>query len=610
MAKQAKQKLTNPVGLILFSAASITLYFNPDLEDPFNSPKLWLLVIFGSWIAGLLLTAKKSEFSQDKTLLAIILPIFVGSFAIAAIFTDVKYTAIFGEVQRRTGLIAYVFFALYLYASAKFFRFHSIHLLFVANAILATAFVLYGFIQSTGNDFVEWNNPYNSIILTLGNPNFASALMAISAMLCFTTAFNQHFKIYFKIYNLILVVFLLFQIYLSNSRQGIIAFLIALAVLLTILGFNKNRKLGFITLSASLIAGVLAILGMLQVGLLKDYLYKDSVSVRGFYWRAGIEMFLDKPLTGVGVDRYGAYFKEFREVEYPLRYGFDITSSNAHSVPIQFFATGGLFVGVTYLLLTGLIFYRGFLLLRIYSGSEKLTVVGVFAAWIAFQAQSIISIDNIGLTVWGWILGGAIIGLSTLDGAQETPQGKVKTNTNQFRFSLAQPMVSGFLTLLAILLVSVLYRGESLTMEAKKYYNSKNSTHPQQYYDLTNKALNTALIEPYYKLRLADLLATTQAVDLAVSEIKKLNESDPRNLDVLKVYANILEFKGSFDQAIKLRQQIIKHDPWDASNYLNLGRSYKYIEDWEDMESMKLKISSFAPQSNEAMLASTELIKP
>ena len=109
---------------------------------------------------------------------------------------------------------------------------------------------------------------------------------------------------------------------------------------------------------------------------------------------------------------------------------------------------------------------------------------------------------------------------------------------------------------------------------------------------------------------MADLLATTQAVDLAVSEIKKLNESDPRNLDVLKVYANILEFKGSFDQAIKLRQQIIKYDPWDASNYLNLGRSYKYIEDWEDMESMKLKISSFAPQSNEAMLASTELIKP
>ena len=197
MAKEAKYKLTNPVALILLSAASITLYFNSGLEDPFNSPKLWLLIVFGSWIAGLLLTVKKSEFSQKKTLLSIILSSFIGSLAIAAIFTDVKYTALFGEVQRRTGLVSYIFFAVYLYASAKFFTYRSISLLLIVNSILATVFVLYGLIQSSGNDFIEWNNPYNSIILTLGNPNFASALMAISAMLCFTTAFNQHFKIYF-----------------------------------------------------------------------------------------------------------------------------------------------------------------------------------------------------------------------------------------------------------------------------------------------------------------------------------------------------------------------------------------------------------------------------
>ena len=609
MAKQAKQKLTNPVGLILFSAAFITLYFNPNLEDPFNSPKLWLLIIFGSWIAGLLITVKKSVFRQNKTLLSIILPSFIGSLAIAAIFTDIKYTAIFGEVQRRVGLVSYIFFAVYLYASAKFFKYRSISLLLFVNTILATVFALYGFLQSTGNDFVAWNNPYNSIILTLGNPNFASAIMAISAVLCLTTVFSKDLRAVFKLYNLILVVFLLFQIYLSNSRQGIVAFLIALAMLITILSFNHNRALGIITLIASSIVGVLAILGMLQIGLLKDYLYKDSVSVRGFYWRAGFKMFLDNPLTGVGVDRYGAYFKGYREVEYPLRYGFDITSSNAHSVPIQMFATGGLFVGIAYLLVTGLIFYRGLVSLRIYSDSEKLTVAGVFAAWIAFQAQSAISIDNIGLTIWGWILGGIIIGLSTFDGAQEIQQGKVKKGTNQFHFSLAQPLVSGSFTLLAILLVSLLYRGESITLETKRYHNKNNATQSQQYYDLTTKAFNTILIDPSYKLRLADLLATTQAIDPALIEIEKLNQSDPRNLDVLKVYASILEFEKSFDQAIKLRKQIVKYDPWNASNYLDLGRNYKSIEDWANMESMRLKVISFAPQSNEAKLASVELLK-
>jgi tetratricopeptide (TPR) repeat protein len=108
---------------------------------------------------------------------------------------------------------------------------------------------------------------------------------------------------------------------------------------------------------------------------------------------------------------------------------------------------------------------------------------------------------------------------------------------------------------------------------------------------------------------LADLLATTQAIDPALIEIEKLNQSDPRNLDVLKVYASILEFEKSFDQAIKLRKQIVKYDPWNALNYLDLGRNYKSIEDWANMESMRLKVISFAPQSNEAKLASVELVK-
>ena len=88
---------------------------------------------------------------------------------------------------------------------------------------------------------------------------------------------------------------------------------------------------------------------MLQIGPLAQYLYKDSVSVRGFYWRAGMKMFWENPLFGVGLDRYGAYFKEFREVNYPLRYGYEITSSNAHNTLIQIFATGGVMVGISYL---------------------------------------------------------------------------------------------------------------------------------------------------------------------------------------------------------------------------------------------------------------------
>ena len=36
--------------------------------------------------------------------------------------------------------------------------------------------------------------------------------------------------------------------------------------------------------------------------------------------------------------------------------------------------------------------------------------VGLVAGWVAFQAQSIISINQIGLALWGWVLSGLIIG--------------------------------------------------------------------------------------------------------------------------------------------------------------------------------------------------------
>ncbi len=609
MAKISELRSTNPAGLILLSAALITLYINPSLEDPFNSPKQWLLIIFGCWIVGLLATLKSSVSDKSLNYLKLILLSLILSLVFATAFTDVKYTAIFGEVQRRIGLITYLFFAIYLFASSKFIKFSSISKLFYANTFLATVFVTYGYMQTTGNDFVQWDNPYNSIILTLGNPNFASALMAIFAVLCLTAAVNSQTNMAFKIINILLAMCLLHEIYLSNSRQGIVAFLLAFSVLLTVGCFNRNRILGSLALSVSMFAGLMAVLGMLQIGFLTEYLYKGSVSIRGFYWRAGFEMFQSKPLTGIGIDRYGAYFKEFREVEYPLRYGFEITSTNAHSVPIQMFATGGILVGSSYLILLIYIFYRGLVALRKYTGNQRLTVAGIFSAWLAFQAQSIISIDNIGLTIWGWILGGIVIGLSNFESNLEQQSFSIYTKAKNHKFSLAQPLISGLFTLVAVLLVSVLYRGEIITMEVKKRFNVNSSTQSSDFFQQINTAFETPLIEPYYKLRLVDILATTQYLDLAIDQIQVLNESDPRNLDVLKVYANLLEFSKNFDQAVELRKQIAIYDPWDATNYLNLGRNYKAKGDWTSMEAMRSKIISFAPQTNEAKLASSELIK-
>jgi O-antigen ligase len=125
-------------------------------------------------------------------------------------------------------------------------------------------------------------------------------------------------------------------------------YFLGVGIFLTIWLWIKNKNFGILAIVAGLAIFVVSILGMLQLGPLERYLYKPSVSIRGYYWRAGVEMLRSHPFFGVGFDSYGLYFKEYREVKYPLTYGFDITSSNAHNTFIQLFATAGIFVGIIY----------------------------------------------------------------------------------------------------------------------------------------------------------------------------------------------------------------------------------------------------------------------
>ena len=59
-------KEVGPIWFLLISATLITLYFNPSLQDPFNSPKFWLLLLTGSWIVGYLILQYESNLRIAK----------------------------------------------------------------------------------------------------------------------------------------------------------------------------------------------------------------------------------------------------------------------------------------------------------------------------------------------------------------------------------------------------------------------------------------------------------------------------------------------------------------------------------------------------------------
>ena len=603
---QQKARNQKPLRWIFGGLTLVTLYFQTNIVDPFNSPKSWLLLLIASWLTGYIWTSRNiiSQLPPIKTL-CILGGGFVIGLLIATFFSDNIYISIFGEAMRKNGFLPYLALVIVMVSVAFYVRLSNIKILFQVTYFVGAISGIYGLMQSTGNDFIPWNNPYNPVITTLGNPNFAAALMAVMGVLIFSVLFVPSYKLEYKIVGTIICLLLLLVIYRSNARQGLLSYAIGIGVFLIIFLWDKNKWLGISSSLVGLVVATLSILGMLQKGPFEKFLYKGSVTIRGYYWNAGIEMFQNYPLTGVGMDRYGAFFKQYREQKYSLNHGFEITSSNAHNTFIQFFATGGVVLGLAYLFLNFYILKRAFIGLKDNTQDNRLIIAGVFSSWVAFQAQSLISIDNIGISIWGWVLGGSIVGLSvsTQPGAIATSQPTQALQKN----NASRSLISGSTTLLMIVLVTILYRGEANANRAMINFDLQDARAREALRVYNNDAIGTPLLDPTYKLTAAMKLVAGGFVDEGLAVAEQISQDDPRNLDALNSIATVNEQINKLSIAITAREKIIVLDPWNAANYLQQGKNYKAQGDLVKSSQMLEKILSFASNHPISAQAKIEL---
>jgi tetratricopeptide (TPR) repeat protein len=444
--------------------------------------------------------------------------------------------------------------------------------------------------------------------------------MAVFSVLAFSILFIKTFSTTFKILAIVCIAMSVAGIVSSDSRQGLVSLAFAIAFFLSMYLYSNQRKLGWIVISLSALASVLAIAGMLQKGPLAALLYKPSVSVRGFYWDAAIEMFKSYPLTGVGFDHYGYYFKELRSVEYPLRYGFDLNSTNAHNTFLQMFSTGGLFLGLSYLLLIISTLVLGLKLVKDSDSNQKILSLGLLSAWIAFQAQSVISIDNIGISVWGWLLTGAIFGLASRRELQKNSIEQLKSSRTSKNQITVLPFLTSIFVLIPSLILSVLLmRIESNTFMARNVLENyaaqadKNSTFSQQLLRLLDQhssyVLESQIADPNYKLQIAYNLFNSGKQQESIRVANELVKSNPRNLYALDAVAVLSRELKDPTAEIQARKNIEKLDPWNGKNYLQLLILYKAAGDITNAQLMLDKILSFAPDTNEAKSAIEEFSK-
>jgi tetratricopeptide (TPR) repeat protein len=464
----------------------------------------------------------------------------------------------------------------------------------------------YGFMQINGRDFVKWNNPYNAMIGTLGNPNFASAVIALLVLVGFYGIFLKKLPKHYKYISGFLFLFGMVSIVVSDSRQGLFVILFSLFFYVSVYTLIKNKKIGFIVILLSTIFSIFVILGMLQKGPLSSFVYKQSVSVRGYYWRAGLEMFKDSPVFGVGMDRYGAFFKQFREVGYPLQNGYELSSSNAHNTFIQIFATAGFFAGVFYLALVAYVLFYGMKILKNLESENQKLVLGLLSVWIGFHAQSLISIDNLGVSIWGWVLGGTIIGVVTnLDKDNlglKMKAGSAKSN-KRVKINILQPTVSVVAVITFSLVAIPIYNMERNLFALM---NISNPAFPQNKELVLIKAeelIKNKLADPFYKYRAVISLHEMGYTDRAHEYFEELYRTDPKNPDFLKGKIFFDSALSDSNEVINTRLILSEVDPWNAANYLELLILYKANNDLRNAVLMKNEIISFAPKSELAYKA-------
>lgn len=602
----SKQKELNrdSISWLLIGVASVTLYINPSVFDPFNTPKLILLMLIAAWLSGHVAHILKNNYKKIRA--QVILPfalllIFNISLLISSFMTDVKFVAFFGETQRRNGFIQYLSLTVLMIFAVLNIYVKNVVKVYKAGIITGLILSVYGLLQIYGYDMFKWDNPYNSMISTLGNPNFASAMLAVLLVISFTSLFLQQLPTIYKGFSVLVVITSLMAITESSSRQGLVVIAFSLMFYFTVASFIKSKKLGVAFSIGSSAVFILSILGMLQIGPMSRFLYKDSVSVRGYYWRAGIEMFQNNILTGVGVDRYESYFKQFRESGYSLKYGYEISSSNAHNTFIQFFATAGIVAGSTYLLLLLVIFVSSLKTLTKVNREEKRILLGLLSAWVGFQAQSLISIDNIGVSVWGWLLSGALLGL-TLSVNLGSEKYSITQNSykNKKSLGLFQPLISILFLTPVIISSYLLYKSET------DYYKTRAeifSVRPETKTLALNHAqqlLNNSLSDPQYKYFAALALYDLGLQSEAERELNSLLSADPRNLNYLKSLSIIESRKGNIAGQVKYLEQILIYDPWNAQIYLDLCVLYNSLGDFEKAKEFGMKVLEINPSSDYA----------
>jgi len=409
MTKEVKE--TRLTSILFLGSLVVTLLITDRIgTDPVNVGKMLAVSTLGFSLIAFYEFKTLISFFVFKLLLILLLIFNLTLFSSALLSENTFERGLYGAFGRNTGALTYLSLSLILISCFFVTKVSNFSKIVRSLFYCGLLNVIYCLFASTGNDIFTWQNQFNAVLGTFGNPNFIGAFMGIFLTLLavqMMDLWNRKSAL-----ALLSIIFVLasYVLWLSSALQGtaITAVGIALGIYLKIRTNVKWNKLGMPYLFLLLALGVLSLFGVVNKGPLSPYLYKTSVTFRWEYWKAGINMATSSFFSGVGIDSFGSNYRLFRDASAVKFPGADVTTDAAHNVVIDIWAGSGVLAMTSYLAINLTILA---LCVRFIKRSRIFDPIfsSLFLCWLSWQLQSLVSINQIGLAIWGWLLGGLLV---------------------------------------------------------------------------------------------------------------------------------------------------------------------------------------------------------
>jgi len=609
------------MGTVFLLAASITAAISPNLTDPVILPKF--LVLLSITVPLFIYTFKADkltrfdfgqlaswEFLKNNTIL-VFSSLFLFIHGLSALVSPSPTTAFFGLSGRRNGFLTYLAFFLLLLMVRRFANKESLSSFFFALSCVGAFEAIYMLIQKIGLDPAPWSFVYsNTMIGTLGNPDFASAFVALSTP---ATGYLVYLNIKDKKKVATFLILLLTQItalLVSDVYQGPMALALAFftACAFLVLFVKANFKSKVLVITGVCISAIVTILGVLGNGPLSSIFAKRSFQIRiHAYWEAAAEMGLRHPFFGVGPDQFADQFSRFYSIENKKVFGMVLTD-NAHNFFLQFFAEIGFFGAITFLLLSLTVMVKAFRDLTHKNSNDLALKLAVIATLTVYFAQALISLEHIAINIWFWILLGLLSGKTIpMPTTQEPPINSPKDPRTSNKTKESKLQVSGFhkigaitAGILLVTVASLIYRLDNKVWKIEQSFKS------QQGSDLTQQDLSSLKIAterwPYdaQLVTRASSLLLTFGQDSGLERLKRAISLSPESAPALTLLASYNEQKVNRGFGIEAREKLIILQPYEETNYVELIRDYLYVKQPAKAEKLRIKLMSFASPETRA----------